>query len=246
MKSLRKTWIHIVLTGLLSCPAVLAAEKATPEDQITALRDSARKEVFDGILPFWLKNCIDPAGGFYGRVSIAGKPIADAPKGLVLNSRILWTFSAAYNLTGNPVYLKTATRAYEYLTLRDEKFRPRAIESYQTFAQSYTSDPRTRDAMVSLYFLKATSPGAARAAYREAAASGRQDTMLLRLGELLEAADSSADALLAYEEAAHLGGDLQERPALLLDAAAPARTPLLPVRNEHHHQNHQPGDHLRG
>ena len=40
---------------------------------------------------------------------------ADAPKGSVLNSRILWTFSAAYNLTGNMDYLNTAERAFNYI-----------------------------------------------------------------------------------------------------------------------------------
>lgn len=103
------------LIGLLIVPTMLAVETPSTEGQLASLRDSAHKEVFDGILPFWLKYCIDPAGGFYGRVTIAGKPIADAPKGLVLNSRVLWTFSAAFNQTGNAEYLKTATRAYNYL-----------------------------------------------------------------------------------------------------------------------------------
>jgi len=39
----------------------------------------------------------------------------DAPKGAVLNARILWTFSAAYNLTHEPVYLNLAARAYQYI-----------------------------------------------------------------------------------------------------------------------------------
>jgi cellobiose epimerase len=33
----------------------------------------------------------------------------------VLNARILWSFSAAYNLTGNPIYLDFAKRAFEYI-----------------------------------------------------------------------------------------------------------------------------------
>ncbi len=37
------------------------------------------------------------------------------PKGSVLNSRILWAFSAAYNLTGNLDYLYTAERAFDYV-----------------------------------------------------------------------------------------------------------------------------------
>jgi len=34
-------------------------------------------------------------GGFFGQIDAANKTIKDAPKGGILNSRILWTFSAA-------------------------------------------------------------------------------------------------------------------------------------------------------
>lgn len=96
-------------------PTLFAADKQSTYNRLVTLRDSASKEVFEGILPFWLKNCIDPAGGFYGRVTNSGTPIANAQKGLVLNTRILWTFSAAYNMTNRKDYLRTADRAYEYL-----------------------------------------------------------------------------------------------------------------------------------
>ena len=39
---------------------------------------------------------------------------ADAEKGAILNARILWSFSAAYRVLGNPEYLKMATYAKEY------------------------------------------------------------------------------------------------------------------------------------
>ena len=39
----------------------------------------------------------------------------DAPKGAILNARILWTFSAAFRLLKKPEYLETATRAKRYL-----------------------------------------------------------------------------------------------------------------------------------
>ena len=97
-------------------------------------------------------------------------------------------------------------KAYENLALRDEKYRPRAIESYQTFVQSYSEDPRAREAMVSLFFLRATNPSAARTAL-QGVPSDRRDTMLLRLGELLERADSSADALPIYETVARQSRD---------------------------------------
>ncbi len=54
-------------------------------------------------------------GGFYGRIGGDGAVDADAPKGAILNARILWAFSAAYRITGREDYLAAATRAERYL-----------------------------------------------------------------------------------------------------------------------------------
>jgi cellobiose epimerase len=68
------------------------------------------------ILDFWQTKTIDDLnGGFFGQIDNDNKIISEAPKGSVLNSRILWTFSAAYNLTKEDSYLKTAERAFAYL-----------------------------------------------------------------------------------------------------------------------------------
>ncbi|BAU55487.1 AGE family epimerase/isomerase [Mucilaginibacter gotjawali] len=68
------------------------------------------------ILDYWASNTIDKTnGGFLGRIDSQERIIADAPKGSVLNARILWTFSAAYNHDANPVYLEMANRAYDYI-----------------------------------------------------------------------------------------------------------------------------------
>jgi N-acyl-D-glucosamine 2-epimerase len=73
-------------------------------------------ELCHNILPFWINNVVDTDnGGFVGRISGNGDKHADAPKGAILNARILWTFSAAYRLFNKPEYLETATRAKEYL-----------------------------------------------------------------------------------------------------------------------------------
>src|SRR5450432_2914974 len=69
-----------------------------------------------GILNFWQENTIDKEfGGFYGKLDNSNKVFAGAPKGSVLNSRILWTFSAAYNLTRDMDYLHAAERAFHYI-----------------------------------------------------------------------------------------------------------------------------------
>ncbi len=68
------------------------------------------------ILDFWLTHSIDHEnGGFIGRLDNDNRIDADAPKGGVLNARILWSFAAGYRHTGNPAYREAADRAYDYL-----------------------------------------------------------------------------------------------------------------------------------
>lgn len=77
------------------------------------------------ILAFWMEHTLDfTNGGFYGKIDNDNKIYPDAPKGSVLNSRILWTFSAAYNYTNKTVYLQTAERAFKYISnyFVDKKF----------------------------------------------------------------------------------------------------------------------------
>ena len=67
------------------------------------------------ILRFWIDKMVDREnGGFYGRIDGSGVLHPEAEKGAILNARILWTFSAAYRVLGNPEYLEMATRAKEY------------------------------------------------------------------------------------------------------------------------------------
>jgi mannobiose 2-epimerase len=68
------------------------------------------------ILNYWLKNTTDKInGGFFGRIDNENKVVANSPKGSVLNARILWSFSATYNLNKNDEYLQFAGRAYQYI-----------------------------------------------------------------------------------------------------------------------------------
>ncbi|MGA7833350.1 MAG: AGE family epimerase/isomerase [Terracidiphilus sp.] len=80
------------------------------------LRQKVEAELHANILPFWLEHTIDNEfGGFRGQISNELTICLHAPKGLILNARILWTFSKAFSVYRNPVYLETARRAYEYL-----------------------------------------------------------------------------------------------------------------------------------
>jgi len=86
---------------------------------------SEAKQELENILTYWTKHTVDlQNGGFYGKIDNENNIDEKAPKGSVLNSRILWTFSAAYNLTPKAIYLQTAERAFKYITnyFIDKKF----------------------------------------------------------------------------------------------------------------------------
>ena len=77
----------------------------------------AFQQELDRILAYWSTHAPDEEyGGFHGKITEDNEVIARAPKGAVLNARILWTFSAAYRHQPLPGLLALATRAYEYLT----------------------------------------------------------------------------------------------------------------------------------
>lgn len=69
----------------------------------------------ENILPYWLDRMTDPEGGFYGRRDGNDRLDCEAPRGAILNARILWTFSAAYSATADERYLKAAMHAYAYV-----------------------------------------------------------------------------------------------------------------------------------
>ncbi len=74
------------------------------------------RELKDNILPWWMVHTPDHQnGGFVGRVNLQNRPVETAPKGAILNARILWTFSAAFDMFRNGEYLKYASRAYQYI-----------------------------------------------------------------------------------------------------------------------------------
>jgi mannobiose 2-epimerase len=84
-------------------------------EKFSQLQDEMSNEL-ENILDYWTRRTTDNDNrGFYGRIDGENQLIAQNPKGSILNSRILWTFSAAYRLKGDPGYLETATRAKVYL-----------------------------------------------------------------------------------------------------------------------------------
>jgi len=77
-----------------------------------------RDELTGNILPFWMRHAVDREnGGFTGTIDCDLVIDKKAPRSAVLNTRILWTFSAASRLIGN-AYRETADWAYDYVTAK--------------------------------------------------------------------------------------------------------------------------------
>ena len=77
------------------------------------------------ILNYWREFSVDAVnGGFVGRIDQDNQVFPMDPKGSVLNARILWSFSAAYQYTKNPDHLSLASRAFDYIRtyLTDPEF----------------------------------------------------------------------------------------------------------------------------
>ena len=65
------------------------------------------------ILDWWL-TLRDPRGGFFGEVLSTGEIQPDAPRGEILNARIIWAFSAAYQMLPKAEYREAAIAAGEW------------------------------------------------------------------------------------------------------------------------------------
>jgi mannobiose 2-epimerase len=85
-----------------------------PPISTLALAQRIRDHLFDHILPFWCGPALDQEqGGWLAWLSNDLKADRSQPKGLIVNSRILWAFSAAHRARPEPLYRKMAERAYE-------------------------------------------------------------------------------------------------------------------------------------
>ncbi len=84
--------------------------------EISRLRGQIESEWLNNIAPFWLKFAPDVKyGGFRGLITNDLQIDEFAEKGVILNSRILWTFSQAEKIYQEKSYLEIAERAFNYL-----------------------------------------------------------------------------------------------------------------------------------
>lgn len=127
------------------------------------------------ILPFWEK-LKDPSGGFYGRIAGDGTLMEDAPRGAVLNARILWTYSALFRKFRHKDHLLMAAHAKNYFVehFLDHKYGGvywsldhtgrRLVDKAQLYAQGFgiyalseffaaTGDDEALKAAVNIYHI---------------------------------------------------------------------------------------------
>jgi cellobiose epimerase len=84
-------------------------------DQIRDLRQKSAAELQDNILHYWATKMIDHRnGGYFGRRNGYDELDEKADKGVILNTRILWTFSQATREFSQE-YRPYADRAFHYL-----------------------------------------------------------------------------------------------------------------------------------
>ena len=80
------------------------------------LLEEVKNELENHIVPFWDSMCDYENGGFYGFMDSALTLDKNAPKGVILHSRILWFYSNCYLLLKNDSYLAKAKHCYDFLT----------------------------------------------------------------------------------------------------------------------------------
>mgnify|MGYP002528214535 CR=1 FL=1 len=85
---------------------LFSISKSDLRDQLLLFKEEVLTE-HEQILKFWENYTIDEEnGGFIGQIDSDMTKHSDADKGVILNARITWSFSAAYKYTNKTEYLK--------------------------------------------------------------------------------------------------------------------------------------------
>lgn len=75
-----------------------------------------QNHLLNELLPFWMTRTIDEKyGGFIGEIDGHDIPHERADKAIILNTRILWTFSAVFSRFHDTKYYELSYRAFSYL-----------------------------------------------------------------------------------------------------------------------------------
>jgi len=97
----------------------MGENKKTPAELFAAqaLASQLKKELTHNILPYWTERMVCAEGGFNGRIDGNDNLDQEAPKGAIMNARLLWTFSSAYRL------LKESKEAESYSKMAERAKR---------------------------------------------------------------------------------------------------------------------------
>lgn len=79
-------------------------------------KQEIQQELEDHIIPFWDSLCDYEKGGFYGFMDSSLNLDKNAPKGVILHSRILWFYSNCYLTLGRKDCLEKAKHAFDFLS----------------------------------------------------------------------------------------------------------------------------------
>jgi mannobiose 2-epimerase len=86
-------------------------------NKLDYLVEFANRQLSEIIMPFWRTKAVDHEnGGFYAHINHDLSIAKDKVKGLILNARILWTFSTVYKTFQNGQDKALAKRAYDYIS----------------------------------------------------------------------------------------------------------------------------------
>lgn len=88
-------------------------------------RSSFEDHLVNQLIPFWNSMEDNEKGGFFGYADENGVPDKESIKGCILNSRILWFYSASFNLLKKTELLEKAGHAFLFLKNRffDSRFQ---------------------------------------------------------------------------------------------------------------------------
>jgi len=107
------------LAAIILCSVLLSAcpgPSPYSNKELEMLKDEVHNDLTNNILSYWSKKMYDSInGGFYGRSDWKDSIWTNAERGGVVNSRILWTYSASYRVLKDTSYLTMARHAKDYI-----------------------------------------------------------------------------------------------------------------------------------
>lgn len=154
------------------------------------MHNEIREHLVTKLIPFWKGLRDQEFGGYYGLVNYDLTVDKKAPKGCILNSRILWFFSNAYTLLQDETLLDEADHAYDFLInycLDKENGGIFWSMQYNGEVEDFTK--HTYNQAFAIYAL---------ASYYEA--SGKEDAILLA-GNLMHLIETKCRDKYGYKEA---------------------------------------------